>query len=91
MIDPRRHLLALGLFVLVGALFLVYDFDDRGRHFRGAEAAAKVDRAGVYDLARGRILTKVLGHVRSHYVDPTRVQPKRMVVAALAAVQQRVP
>ncbi|MDP6942805.1 MAG: hypothetical protein QF464_01540, partial [Myxococcota bacterium] len=91
MIDPRRHLLALGHFVLIGVLFLSYDFDDRGRHFRAQEALAKVDRAGVYDLARGRILTKVIGHVRSHYVDPTRVAPKRMIIAAMGAVQQLVP
>lgn len=91
MIDPRRHLLALGQLLLIGVLFLVYDFGDRGPHFRPAEAVAKIDRAGVYDLERGRILTRVIGHVRSHYVDPSRVSPRKMVLSATRAIQQLVP
>ena len=91
MIDPRRHLLALGHMVLIFVCFMVYDFGDRGWHFDGAKASAKMDRAGVYDLSRARILTKVIGHVRSHYIDPNRVKARPMAVAAMRAVQQFVP
>ena len=91
MIDPRRYSLAIAQFVMIGALFLIYDFGDRGPRFSGVEVNAKVDRSGVYDLARARILTKVIGHVRSHYVDPERVTPRMMLVASVKAIQERVP
>ena len=91
MIDPRRYSLAIAQFVIILAMFLVYDFDERGHHFGASEATAKIDRSGIYDLGRARILTKVIGHIRSHYVDPTRVTPTRMLLASVRAVQQRVP
>src|SRR5690606_15180986 len=69
---------------------VTYDFGDRGRHF-SAEAQAKTDRAGTWDLGKARMLTKVIGHVRNHYVDPTRVDVRAMAVATLQAVQAAVP
>jgi carboxyl-terminal processing protease len=91
MIDPRRYSLAIAQFAIILALFLIYDFDDRGHRFGSSEATAKVDRSGIYDLGRARILTKVIGHVRSHYVDPSRVAPRHMLLASVRAVQRRVP
>ena len=75
----------------VGVLAFTYDFADRGRHFETPTAQAKMDRAGVYDLARGRMLNKVVGHLRSHYVDAARIAPRTMAIEALRAIQQSVP
>ena len=91
MIDLRRYLVGGSLFLLVAILLLGYDFSERGRHFQPPQAAAKTDRAGVYDLSRARMLTKVVGHVRSHYVDPDRVVAREMAVEALRSVQAQVP
>ena len=91
MIDPRRYLTAATLFTLMAVAMLSFDFSDRGANFATNKAAAKTDRLGIYDLSRGRILTKVVGHIRSHYVDPERVKPRTMVVKALTAIQQATP
>ncbi|MCB9727589.1 MAG: PDZ domain-containing protein [Deltaproteobacteria bacterium] len=91
MIDPRRHLLGAACFLLGAVLVLSYDFEDRGRHLDTPSAMAKTDRAGVYDLSKARMLMRVVGHIRSHYVDPDRVDPRQMATAALQAVQTKVP
>lgn len=54
-------------------------------------AQAKTDRSGLYDLSKARILARVVGHVRAHYVAPERISPRRMIVAALERVQGEVP
>jgi carboxyl-terminal processing protease len=60
-----------------------------------AEAAefgnGKGDGKGPHDLSALRILTKVVLYVKDNYVDPKRVQPKVMMVAALEAVEKSVP
>ena len=91
MIDLRRHLLGASLLLVALVLLLGYDFSERGRHFVPPAARAKTDRIGVYDLSRARMLTKVVGHVRSHYVDPERVEAAEMAVEALRSVQAQVP
>lgn len=78
----------IGLSTLM--LFLV-PYGDRGKHFGTTEAQAKVDRSGVHDLSRARLLTKVTGQLRSHYVEPDRIEPKRMIVAAIREIQALVP
>ncbi|MEZ4265184.1 MAG: MXAN_5808 family serine peptidase [Myxococcota bacterium] len=90
-IDPRRHLLGATCFLVGAVLVLAYDFEDRGRHFDTPAAQAKTDRAGVYDLSKARMLMRVVGHVRSHYVDPDRVDPREMALAAMRAIQTKVP
>lgn len=82
----KRSLIGVVAFALALILIVTGEFPDRGRHF----AQAKTDRAGTYDLAKARMMTKVIGHVRSHYVDPTRIDAKRMAVEALRAVQGHV-
>ncbi|HRE89900.1 MAG TPA: MXAN_5808 family serine peptidase [Myxococcota bacterium] len=54
-------------------------------------AQAKTDRTGLYDLSKARLLARVVGHVRAHYVAPERIAPRRMIVAALERVQGEVP
>jgi len=87
----RRHLAAAACLSLAALLFIVLTLsvDARGPHFH--EAEAKTDRDGTYDLAKARTLSRVIGHIRAHYVDPQRIDPRAMAVAALAAAQRQVP
>lgn len=60
------------------------------------EAEAAPGRSGpeegkAHDLSQLRVLTKVILYVKDNYVDPKRVRPKEMMVAALEAVEKSVP
>jgi carboxyl-terminal processing protease len=44
-----------------------------------------------HDLAALRVMTKVVHYVKENYVDPKRVHPKEMLLAALEAVEKTVP
>ncbi|MCA9518875.1 MAG: PDZ domain-containing protein, partial [Myxococcales bacterium] len=86
----QRLWISIGCFAAALALTVAMDFGaDRGPFFQAA--TAKTDRAGTYDLAKGRFLSRVIGHVRAHYVDPDRIAPREMAVAALVAIQRDVP
>ena len=84
--QPRHGVAALA-FVLALVLGLTWGFPDQGWRF----AHAKTDRTGTYDLAKARMLARVVGHLRAHYVAPERIDPKRMTAAALWRVQAEVP
>ncbi len=51
---------------------------------------ARVDEVGEYRLDRLPILSRVILSVKDNYVDPSRFDPKRMVVAALESVEKTV-
>ena len=51
---------------------------------------ARADEGGEYRLDRLPILSKVILSVKDNYVDPSRFDPKRMVVAALESVEKTV-
>jgi carboxyl-terminal processing protease len=51
---------------------------------------ARQDEAGEYRLDRLYYLSKVIMAVKDQYVDPSRVEPREMVVAALEAVEKTV-
>ena len=91
MTQTTTQRLGYGLIGVATLLLLVYPYGDRGMHFGTTEVQAKVDRGGVHDLSRARLLTKVTGQLRSHYVEPDRIEPKRMIVAALREIQALVP
>ena len=44
-----------------------------------------------HDLLGLRIFTKVILHVKDNYVDPRRIKPREMMVAALEYVEKTVP
>ncbi|MBI3184589.1 MAG: PDZ domain-containing protein [Myxococcales bacterium] len=44
-----------------------------------------------HDLSALRVFTKVILYVRDNYVDPKRVKPKEMMIAALEYVEKTVP
>src|SRR5712692_9995840 len=45
----------------------------------------------IHDLTSLRIFTKVILYVKDNYVDPKRVKPKEMMIAALEYVEKTVP
>ncbi len=51
---------------------------------------ARADEGGEYRLDRLPILSRVILSVKDNYVDPSRFDPKRMVVAALESVEKTV-
>jgi carboxyl-terminal processing protease len=63
-----------------------------------AGPAARADMGGEsyhsdkpHDLSSLRIFTKVILYVKDNYVDPKRVKPKEMMIAALEYVEKAVP
>ncbi|HEX9241247.1 MAG TPA: MXAN_5808 family serine peptidase [Anaeromyxobacter sp.] len=51
---------------------------------------ARADDGGEYRLDRLPILSRVILSVKDNYVDPARIDPKKMVVAALESVEKTV-
>lgn len=47
--------------------------------------------AGPHDLSALRVFTRVILYVKDNYVDPQRIKPKEMMVAALEYVEKSVP
>ena len=90
MIHPSRHIWSACCFAAILILFAVWGFPERGPIF-SLEAHAKTDRAGTYNLRKGRVLTKTIGHVRTHYVDRSRIKLHDMAVKAVQAIQRSVP
>jgi carboxyl-terminal processing protease len=58
-------------------------------------ATSRVDEGGQsktpHDLSALKVLSKVILYVKDNYVDPKRVHPKEMMVAALESVEKTVP
>ena len=52
--------------------------------------AQEVDAATPWDLTQLTLLNRVLLQVVEHYVEPTRIDPRRMLLGGLNAVQQEV-
>lgn len=87
-------LLLLGAWALVGQdrtpLPEVMSQAVAGPGGRDTEPARSVERSP-HDLANPRLFTKVILYVKDHYVDPRRVKPKEMMIAALEYVEKTVP
>jgi carboxyl-terminal processing protease len=59
--------------------------------YKGAvPALARADEPGEYRLDRLPILSRVILSVKDNYVDPSRFDPKQMVVSALESVEKTV-
>ncbi len=52
--------------------------------------AQEVREEEAYDLTELRVMNRVILHVKNHYVEPERIQPRRMLLAGLNAVQREV-
>jgi carboxyl-terminal processing protease len=83
--------LALGAVVLAFGLTylwpqrngLDYDIDSSAR-------AQEVRSTAPYDLTQLSLMNRVLLQVVDHYVEPERIEPRRMLLGGLNAVQQQV-
>ena len=79
--------------LLVGFAFSIR-FGERGfvlDHGGGGTLATANAAPGEYDLAALRLLGTVTLNVTSSYVEPDRVDPKKMLVAAIDKVQNTAP
>jgi len=70
------------------------DFGDRGYYFSTDEAVASSASTPLteenYRLDDLVLLNRSVGYIRSNYVDPDRIEPRKMLVGALDAVQNTV-
>ena len=94
-----RSRLNLALVGVAGALALVLtvvrqspegvvSLDLQMKEVRAAPGEARVQR---HDLSALTIFNKTLIRIKDRYVDPARVDPKRMLFAALDSVQYNIP
>ncbi|MCC6213775.1 MAG: PDZ domain-containing protein [Polyangiaceae bacterium] len=94
----KRLLQRLGKLVVVAGLFgLALLFAKRfgsGGLWHGLEAPLAIARPGAappaYDLTRLAAVNETLETIRDKYVDPSRVVPRRMFLAAVDRVQREV-
>src|SRR5438552_15541988 len=90
-----KPLLVLGA-LLVALTLTIYRAGPQG--FAGLSLSDRASRAAgpqseqqkPYDLASLRILNMTLQRIRDNYVDPTRIDPKGMLLSALDHVQRNV-
>src|SRR6516164_1431912 len=97
---PRLFRRLLAVFLLLGA-WAFAGGDRAPRPLTLADSAARPaprsdsDNRGsdkaTHDLSSLRVFTKVILYVKDNYVDPKRVKPKEMMIAALEYVEKTVP
>ena len=79
---------------ILAALFLTITrpgYDGSLRIVAQRQSRAEPDRSAKdYDLTALRVFTVVLGRVKNSYVDPKRIEPKRMLLAALHGIEKNV-
>src|SRR6516225_7511675 len=97
---PRLFRRLLAVFLLLGA-WAFAGGDRAPRPLTLVDSAARPaprsdsDNRGsdkpAHDLSSLRVFTKVILYVKDNYVDPKRVKPKQMMIAALEYVEKTVP
>ncbi len=60
-------------------------------HLEGAPEGLRPADKSNHDLSALKIFNKVVLYVKDNYVDPKRIHPKEMLVAALKSVERTVP
>jgi carboxyl-terminal processing protease len=86
----------LALSALVGAFYLSisYQYGDPGwqLEFRTREASARGDDQPEdgYDLKGLSVLNRAVIHIKENYVDPSRINERKMIGAAMEEVQRNV-
>ncbi len=83
----------LAVAVLGGALSLTFVWTKRNSldfDIDGSSRAQAARTREPYDLTQLSVLNNVLLHVKEHYVDPARVNPRQMLLAGLNAIQRSV-
>jgi len=84
----------LGAWALVGSdrapIPLTMGAAQASQGWDGSLSQQKGEKAQ-HDLSSLRVFTKVILYVKDNYVDPKRVKPKEMMIAALEYVEKSVP
>lgn len=84
----------LALIALVGAFYLSvsYRYGDPGwrLEFSTQEAAARPEAAAEYDLRQLAILNRAVVNIKENYVDPSRINERKMIGAAMEEVQRSI-
>ncbi|MEC7520572.1 MAG: MXAN_5808 family serine peptidase [Myxococcota bacterium] len=86
-----KPVLAVG--AVAAAFALTFSWHERnGLDFNidGSARAQEVREQEAYDLTELRVMNRVILHVKNHYVEPERIEPRRMLLAGLNAVQRQV-
>ncbi|MEO1270097.1 MAG: MXAN_5808 family serine peptidase [Myxococcota bacterium] len=95
-VKEHARFFVAGLALLI-AFGLSIRYSDRGWQFdldqggRDALASPEPGKASDYNLSGAEILNKVLLQMKEKYVDPTRVDPNRMLLYGLDEVQNSIP
>jgi len=94
---PRRGLsrpavqVAMGLLSVALAYAITYGWPQRNGMDLDIDSSARaqaVDAHEPYDLTQLSLLNRVLLQVVEHYVEPDRIDPRRMLLGGLNAIQQ---
>jgi carboxyl-terminal processing protease len=82
--------LIVGIALVLALLLTIRSHGPHGSVDLPRPSSAAQKSGGTYDLAALRIFNNTLMRVNDSYVDPTRVDPKQMLLAALDQVQKSV-
>jgi carboxyl-terminal processing protease len=85
-----KPLLALGAVLVAFGLTQFWEQNGLDFNIDASARAQEVRQEEAYDLTELRVMNRVILHVRNHYVEPDRIQPQRMLLAGLNAVQRDV-
>ncbi len=89
----RLAKVSLAIFAIGAAAGLTYIWPQRNGLDLDIDSSARaqeVRRREPYDLTQLTVMNRVILQVKDHYVDPQRVNPQRMLLGGLNAVQQSV-
>ncbi len=82
-----RQAVAAAILVLAGVLLVLVDYPDRGFSFKPAVVADESDAVrATYALVEASRAVSLLG---DHYAFQSRLQPRRMLMAALQGIEDR--
>lgn len=89
----RNGRFVVAFVALTVAFVLSVQFSDRGVQFdlRQSSVSAKESADGTYDLSALKVLNQVLLQLKENYVEPERIHPSKMLVAALDEVEASIP
>ena len=85
---------ALGAAAVAVAYAITYGWPERNGMDLDIDSSARAQEVHAhepYDLTQLSLLNRVLLQVVEHYVEPDRIEPRRMLLGGLNAVQQEVP
>src|SRR5690606_4603102 len=85
-----KPLLALSAVLVAFGLTQAWEQNGLDLNIDASARAQEVRQGEAYDLTELRVMNRVILHVKNHYVEPERIQPRRMLLAGLNAVQREV-